>query len=261
MEKDSFFNAVPKNVFFALTIFLILASVGQIFSISSEIKRSRYIGQEFERVHTITVNGTGKVEKIPDIAEVTISVITRNFDLKQAQKENTSKVNSIINFLLSQKIKKEDIKTTSYNIYPQYDYSQYGRKFLGYEIDNSLQVKIRDFENISIVFSKAVELGANEVSGLSFTIDNKEEVLKEARKKAIEDAKQKAKILAEQLGVILVRITNFSESGPIDYPRPMYAAFEKAAGGVGGGVETPQVEPGQNEIVSNVSITYEITTR
>lgn len=259
MLNNNLFEGVPKNVFWALTIFLILISVGQIFSISNEVKRGRYIGQEFERVHTITVSGEGKVEKIPDMAEITMSVVTKNFDLKKAQDENSSKVNAIIKFFTDQGIKKEDIKTSQYNIYPQYDYTQYGKKFLGYEIRNSLYVKIRDFEKIGLFFEKAVELGANEVSGLNFTIDKKDEAQKEARKKAIDNAKEKAKVLADQLGVVLVRITNFSEGGSYDYPRPLYAA-EKAIG-IGGGGAAPQIEPGQNEIISNVSITYEIATK
>lgn len=259
MVNNNLVEGAPKNVFWALTVFLILISVGQIFSISNEIKKGRYIGQEFERVHTISVSGEGKVEKIPDLAEITLSVVTKDFNLKKAQEENSLKANAIIKFLTDQGVKKEDIKTSQYNIDPQYDYSQYGRKFLGYEIRNSLNVKVRDFEKIGSIFEKAVELGANEVSNLTFTIDKKEEAQKEARKKAIDDAREKAKVLADQLGVILVRITNFSENREYDYPRPIYAV-EKAVG-FGGGADAPQIEPGQNEIRSNVLITYEIATK
>lgn len=255
--ENNIFNFIPKNVATTLTIFLMTLIVGQFFSISNEIKRGRYIGQEFERIHTITVSGEGRVLKVPDLAEATISVVSKNLNLKAAQQENTAKADAIIKFLKEQNIKAEDIKTISYNIYPQYDYSQYGRKFLGYEIRNSINVKIRDFEKIGLIFDKAVKLGANEVSGLNFTIDKKEEAQKEARQKAIENAKQNAKALAEELNVILVRITNFSESGGYDYPQPLSVYKEMA----GASSETPQIEAGQNEIIYKVSITYEIVSR
>ncbi len=256
---SNIFENVPKNVFGALTVFLILTSIGQIFSISNEIKRGRYIGQEFERVHTITVSGEGEVEKIPDLAEITISVVSKNFDIKKAQQENSAKANAIIKFLNSEGIKKEDIKTNQYNIYPQYDYSQFGRKFLGYEIRNSLNVKVRDFEKIGLIFEKAIELGANEVSNLIFTIDKKEEAQKEARQKAINDAKEKARILADQLGLVLVRITYFSENSSSDYERPLYLGERMVEGA--STENTPQIEPGQNAIRSTVSITYEIAPK
>ncbi len=259
MANNNLLENIPKNVSWALTIFLILVSIGQIFSIINEIKKGRYIGQEFERVHTITVSGKGKIERVPDLAEMTISVFSKSFDLKKAQEENSIKANAIINFLSQQGIKKEDIKTSQYNIYPQYDYSQYGRKFLGYEIRNSLNVKVRDFGKIGLIIEKAVELGANEVYNLIFTIDKKEEVQNEARKKAIDNAREKAKVLADQLGVVLVRITNFSENSDYDLERSFY--ITEKTGIVGGSNEMPQIEPGQNEIKSSVSITYEIATK
>jgi len=99
--------------------------------------------------------------------------------------------------------------------------------------------------------------GVTNVSGLSFTIDDEDALVREARQEAIDEAKQKAKDLAKDLGVRLVRIINFSENGG---QPPMYFARDMAMG-IGGTMETksaPSIPAGENKIISSVSITYEI---
>ena len=126
---------------------------------------------------------------------------------------------------------------------------------VGYEVTQSLEVKIRDMEKIGNIIEGATAAGANEVGSLQFTVDKEEEFKKQARKEAIEKAKAKAEELASQLGVNLVKITNFSESSVIPY----FYGLEKAAAPAGMGAgETPQIETGENKIEVTVTITYEI---
>ena len=82
----------------------------------------------------------------------------------------------------------------------------------------------------------------------------------QARDEAIADAKQKAEMLAKQLGVRLVRVVSYNDSG--NYPQPMYA--RDMAYGMGGAENqstkavAPSISIGENKVTSNVSITYEI---
>jgi len=92
------------------------------------------------------------------------------------------------------------------------------------------------------------------VGDLQFTIDKQDELKSQARKEAIEKAKVMAKEIAGQLGVKLVKITNFSENAVAPIPSPYF--MEKAKGG--GEVGTPQIQTGENKIEVQVSITYEI---
>jgi uncharacterized protein YggE len=95
------------------------------------------------------------------------------------------------------------------------------------------------------------------VSGLTFTIDDESALQREARKKAIDDAKTKAQQLAKDLGVSLSRIVSFSENN--GSPMPMYyRADAMAMGGAMEAKSAPSVPTGQNKISSDVSITYEI---
>lgn len=242
------------RTFFAIFLMVLIVLCGVV--ISNEIKRGRYIGLGAEKTYTISVSGEGKVEAKPDLAKVNLTVWTEGYNLSSVQKDNTEKMNNINAFLKEQGIEEKDLTTTQYTIYPQYDYTEEGRRFRGYRITQTLEVKIHDFSKIGTVLDEAVNKGANEVGNLAFTVEKKDQFEEEAREKAIKEAKNKARALADDLGVKLGRLTSYSESGQEPYPRPVY--MEKAVPqGMGGGA-APEIEPGQAEIIKNITLTYEI---
>jgi uncharacterized protein YggE len=214
-------------------------------------------------INTITFAGKGEVVVKPDIATVSFGATAENLDVVKAQTEATTKMNNIINLLKTKGVNEKDIKLTNYNIYPRYDYLQAqiypytGKQTLAaYVVSQTVEVKIRDISKAGEILSGVGEFGVTDVSGLTFTIDNDEEVKDQARDLAIQDAKTQAKSLAKSLGVRLVKITSFSEGGI----SPTYYEMNKSmALGMGGAdAAVPQVPMGENKIISNVSITYEI---
>lgn len=213
----------------------------------------------------ISVSGEGKVSARPDVATIVASIVSQGEYLKDVQSANSQKSNALVAYLKSVGVKEEDIKTVSYVIEPQYRYPQpcpYGSvcpveqtqtKIIGYLIRNAYGIKVRDLAKAGDVLAGVVGAGANDVSGIQFTIDQPDQLKAEARKKAIDDARAKAEKLAHDLGRGLGPIVNFSESGS---QPPIY--FERAAPSAqGGGAPAPAVAPGENEIVVDVSITYE----
>lgn len=220
-------------------------------------KQHDYIGRPESQRDIIVIAGEGKVTAIPDIATVSVGVQTEKKSVKEAQDENSRKMNAIIDKMKSLKIAKEDIKTTNYSIYPQYDYTN-GRSVLrGYQVNQSVDVKIRNLDLISQVLSGAGELGANTVGGVNFTIDEPEGLRQEARLKALEAAKTKATALAEAAGVRLGKVVGFSESVG-GYSPPIMYAKEMAFGLGGDSAASPSIESGSQDVVVNVSVTYEI---
>jgi len=218
--------------------------------------------------NTISVAGVGEVVAVPDIASVSFAVVEQAKTVAGAQSNSTVKINITIDALLALGIEERDIQTTNYNAYPRYEYfnqtcTQFscppeGRQtIVGYEVRQSITVKIRDIEKAGDVLSAVGASGASDISGLSFMIDNEEEKLREARKIAIDDAREQAEILARDLDVKIVGIVGFNESG--NFPVPMYA-FKDMAVGMGGSAESsvPRLPTGENKIVSSVMITYEI---
>ncbi len=263
VSKKRFFNAV-------LTMVVLLAVFLGIKALSS-LKELSYIGKGVYPSNVISVNGTGEVLAVPDIATFSFSVVEEGKTVKEAQDKATRKINSMVDSVRSFGVEERDIQTTGYNSYPKYEYNRVpectlsycppGRQVLvGYEVSQSITVKIRKTEDAGEILTKIGELGAGNISGLNFVVDDIEKVKAQAREKAVNDAKEKAKVLSKTLGVKLDTIVNFYESG--DYPI-MYRAEMSSDAKIGmGSASAPQVAPalpvGENKIVSNVTIVYEI---
>jgi uncharacterized protein YggE len=219
-------------------------------------------------VNTITVSGKGEVVVIPDIATVSFGVTAENADVSKAQTESATKINKIMEFLKAKGIEAKDIKNINYSIYPRYDYTKvtqaypYGGKqvLAGYTVSQTVEVKIHKdlLPKVGEILSGVGEFGVTDVSGLTFSVDKIDAEKNKARDEAIKDARAQAKVLADELGVKLVKITSFSENG--NYP--MYYGMDSkvmaaAPMGMGGGV-SPEIPTGENKITSSVVITYEI---
>jgi uncharacterized protein YggE len=239
----------------------------------------RYIGAGVAATNTINVSGHGEVLAVPDIATFTFSVVSDKSTVADAQADATAKANAITDYLTGAGISKNDIQTTDYSVSPQYDYQTAvcpqpaiynssgagsaiycppGKQVLkGYEVRQTTTVKVRDTSKAGDLLTGVGGKGATEVSGLTFTFDNPDAVQAQARDKAIADAKQKAQALAQQLGVSLVRIVSYNESGAA--PSPIY--YDKAVtmgAGAASAPASPVISTGQNKVTSDVSVTYEI---
>ncbi len=213
---------------------------------------------------TITVNGKGELMVKPDIATVSFSVMEENMDVSKASDAVNTKIAKIMDTLKTDGILEKDIKTTGYNIYPRYDYPKVeiysydigGKQVLaGYDVTQSISIKIRDLSKAGKIISDLGTLGVTDMSGLSFTEDKYDDLVKQARDEAITNAREEAKKLAKALGVKLVKIVGYLEGGnyPIYYARA--AGMDSSSMKVSSEAVLPT---GENTITSNVSITYEI---
>lgn len=204
--------------------------------------------------NTISFSGEGKVLAKPDIAKIDFAITTDGLTSKEAQNANSPKSKLVTDFLKKQGIEEKDVKTTSYNIYPQYNYPRSGTpEIKGYQVTQSFEVKVRNLDKVSAVLDGLVSAGANNVTNLGFSTDDPEILKTEARTEAIADAKKKAKELEKQLGIRLGKIVNFGENSG-GMPGIFYA--KSAEVGLGGG--GPSVPTGENEIVVNITLTYQI---
>ena len=264
--NGKFCNLDPKKIFFfILSLFIFVLTVFVAVKIQNEIRIGRYIGQDIELKNTISITETGEVFAKPDLGIISFSVTNEAKTVDQAMTENTEKMNKVIEAVKDNGVEKKDIKTINFSIYPRYEwerseimiYSPSGERYLaGYEITQTIQVKIRDLAKIGDIVQAAADAGANQVGSLSFTIDDEDEVKKEAREQAIDKAKEKAREITRGLGVNLGKVVSFTESGYYPY-YPVYDYAESAVA-IGKGEETPQIEAGENRITVTVTVTYEI---
>ena len=233
----------------------------------NEIKTYDTIGMNPQDVHTIDVTGSGDAFAVPNVATIAFSIEQKSGTVADAQRVVNTKMDSVSAFLKSAGIADADVQTVNYSANPEYSYptpclpsvpcpaSSSQPKFLDYDVDQSLLVKVRDTTMVGKVLGGIGSLGVTDISGPDFTVDNTDAVEAQARKNAIDDAQSKAQVLAADLGVHLVRVVNFSDNTN-NQPAPMYAM--DAASGVAAQPPVAQVPAGQSKYVSNVTITYEI---
>jgi uncharacterized protein len=221
----------------------------------------KYVETRDQSIPTISVQGEGKVLANPDIALLTFGVQTGRTRTAQAAMETLAKqMNAIIDSVKAAGVESKDINTQYLSLNPSYDYREGTRVDQGFEANQNLQVKVRDLSKISDVLDAAVSKGANNVGGVSFTIDDPEELRGQAREQAIADAQQKAEKLAADLGHPLGKFLGFSENG--GYPMPQYEMrmTMDSAMGVGGATPSfaPQIPAGEQEIIVTVFLTYQL---
>ncbi len=147
----------------------------------------------------ITVVGLGDIFIEPNIATVQLEVVTVNEQLSEAQRENATDMNNVIQSLLRLGIPRENIQTVSYNIFPKYDYVNGEQIFRGYEVNNAISVKITDIQQVGRVIDTAVENGVNRVSNIQFTVEDTERYKQEAIVRALRNAQTKARTIADAL--------------------------------------------------------------
>ena len=208
----------------------------------------------------MTVSAVGKIYAKADVANITLGVKTEAKKTSaEAVKENSEKMNEIVKELKKLDIEEKDIKTTNYSLRPLYNWTEgKGQVLQGYEVSQNLEIKIRDLDKIGEVISKSAEEGANQVGNVSFTIDDEFELREQARNAAIEKAKEKAKSISKESGIKLGSIKNVIENQYYQ-PQPYAnARMESSVGIGGGGLATPDIQAGQNEISIEVMVIYEV---
>ena len=131
---------------------------------------------------------------------------------------------------------------------------------VGYETNQTLEVKIRKTDTVGTVIAGLAKLNAANVSNAQFTFDDVKKLQDQARAKAIEDARLQAQNLTKALGVHLGRIISYNEYGSPYNPMYYGAKMDMGMGGgyEGGSAPAPQFPAGENKITSSVNVTYEI---
>lgn len=233
-----------------LILFLLVATI-------TKLKEYRYIGTGIPAGNTISVTGQGSVERSPDTARISFSIRTETKEVKAAQQIVSDKVDTITKDLAGAGVDSDDITTTTYTSNPQYNYPSGASPVLrGYEVAQMITVKISDLELVETVVGILGRNGVTTMQGPSFGFDDDKAVAREARELAIADAKEQAKKLADDLGVDLVRIVSFNESGSNSIPLPLYGREMLMAADSKGG--SPSIPVGTTDIDSTVTIVYEI---
>ena len=201
----------------------------------------------------LSVDGQGIATAAPDQATVTIGVSSHASDAGKAQNDNAWVSNQIQAAVRGLGIEEKDIQTRNYSFYPNYSTEKDHRnEVTGYTVNNSVIVVVRDIKLTGKVIDAALNNGANEINSLDFSTSDTKAVRKVALLNAVQDARDKADIIAKGLGKRIVGIQSVSEStGYIETRRfggnMLMAAAKDAA--------TP-IAPGSLSLTANVHVDF-----
>ncbi len=262
---ETFLNI--KKISISVFILIIIISCYFIVKTVNEVKNSSYVGRGNQPMNTITISGTGEVLAVSDIASLYVNLNKEGKTAKEAQDLLNTEITKVLTYVKEQKIADKDIKSEYGGLNPKYSYEKQpvcytypcpssDPKIVGYTATQAITIKVRVVDSASEIRTGLAGIGVTDISGPTFSIDDEQGFKDQARSKAILDAKEKANVLAGELGVRLSHIVNFSENSGGNYP--MYAAKAMMSDSVGASAPAPTLPKGENKITSDVSITYEI---
>ena len=202
----------------------------------------------------LTVNAEGSVEGRPDLATINVGVTTEGQTAAAALAENARRSQALIQALRRAGIAERDIQTANVSVYPQQVYGEgQAPRITGYQANNTVTAKVRNIDNTGRVIDAAVGAGGNNVNGVSFSYQDPDAQLNAARRDAIANARERAALYADALGLRVHRVVAVSEGGGFRPPIVPMAMERMAAADA----STP-IAPGEIETQVSVSVTFEL---
>jgi len=230
----------------ALTLVLSVATVLHAQTATTDTRRAT----------RITVGGDSIVQAQPDTAILTISVVTQGRRAIDAQQENATKSDAVVQALKTAAGAGAEVKTSGYSVQPQRMYRENQPPTItGYEARNTVTVTMSDLKKVGTVIDAASQAGSNDIGGVVFTLREDRPARDRALQEATREAMSKAEVIARALGRKVTRIIEVQEEGFLRPPQPVYQA--EAFMAKRDSVATP-IEVGSLDITSRVLLIAEV---
>jgi len=203
---------------------------------------------------TLTVNGVGQVTVSPDVAYVSIGIQTEDPSVGSAVRANNATAQAVVDAIKSFGVEERDITTTNFSVYLQERYDDKGNVVeKTYVVQNTVSVTVRKLDTLGDLLDAVTQAGANAINGVVFDVENRNEVINQARTLAVESARQQAEALAKAAGVTLGEVQSISFYDTVP------ARLEgKGGGGMDVAASSVPISSGQFDIVATVTITYNL---
>jgi len=200
------------------------------------------------------LSGHGEVRAKPDLARVTMGVVTEGATARDALAANTQAMQKVMAFLRSAGIAERDMQTSNFSVSPRYrDEMQGSQEVVGYTVSNTLDTTVHELAKLGAILDEVVSQGSNQIYGIGFDLAERDPLADEARKRALADAHRKAELYAQAAGVKLGRLMALSETGGAPPPVPMMGrAMMKAE------AAPVPVAAGEQTVAIDVSVAWQI---
>lgn len=258
--KENIFQITKIAVFGIFVIVGALIVSGTGFTIRN---LGTSIEQDGKIINTISVSGDGKVYVKPDMAILNISVSELSPTSEEAINKASEKINEVTKVSKTLGVVDEDIKTTQYSVYTEYDYSRDQRRVLGQRATIGVEIRIKKLDDKATKATRIIDgvskISNIEISSIQFDLENKEDLFSRAREIAFNKAKRKAEELSSLANVKLITPVQISDASYDTSLPPMMrnVAFNDLAleskSGTSGSIST-----GQLEINANISVIWGI---
>lgn len=147
----------------------------------------------------ITVTGEAEVRVIPNEAIITLGVETWDQDLAIAKRYNDECTKKIFELAKRHGVAPGNVRIDDITIEPRYQRGDAQEGFINYRVRKTIVLIVRDVSSFDNLLNKALEAGANYVSGVQFRTTKVREYRNQARALALKAAKEKAKVMAKEL--------------------------------------------------------------
>ncbi len=236
---------------------------------------SHHLPNPEERKPQISVEASSVVYANPDLATITFGVETHDENIRNAQKNNSAKMQKIISNLNQLGIPTNKIQTSDFNLDINYEEAKYYSGFwkekiipkvLFYGVKNNIIVRVEDenIKNIDEIINQSIENGANTISSIEFTLKDFAPLRKKAYKKATEMVRQRANYIAEGMNVKLGKLMHINPSHS-DYQNYSWQSRSQNVmqnvsfdSNSGGSADSGSISGGQVQVRVNLSVSYEI---
>lgn len=204
----------------------------------------------------LSVSAEGKTTATPDMAVISLGVMTDGATAQAAVSENATRMNALMAAVRRAGVAERDVQTSNLSVNPQYQYGDnQPPRLTGYQANNQVTVKVRDVSKLGRIMDAAVGAGGNTVNGVNFTFQDVDAQLDRARTDAIAQARHRADLYAHALGMQVARVISVTEGGGYTPPMPLPVMAMRAD--VAAAPPTPTA-PGELQTTANVSVIFEL---
>ena len=205
------------------------------------------------QIPQITVNGEGKVKVIPDQAIINVGVQNIGKDAKEVKTLNDETIDKVLKFLKKSGIAATDYKTNNVSLNKNYDYEK--KKYF-FQANQSISITLKDIKKYDEVMMGLNETGINSIQGVEFKSSKMETLERDARKKAMQNAKQKAEDYVSLLNQKIGKALLITDNSQAYYPQPMFKGNMMAMAADSESSPRETLAVGEIEITATVSVMF-----
>ncbi len=213
------------------------------------------------RERLLSVTGDGTVRAAPDMALITLGVVSEAAAASDALQANSQSMNGIVAALKASGMESRDLQTSGFSVEPVYSQpprnydgsTPFKPEIVGYRVSNNLTLRIRALDRVGALLDQVVTLGANSISGPTFTVEDTAPFEDQARQAAIRDALRKSTLYAQAASVALGPIFRIDD-GYVSPPQPMAPNVMMRLDGAA--ASPPPIEAGELTFDAHVSVSW-----